>query len=187
MKGALGIIEAEGVAGIIAAADAAGKTADVELLGWESIGGITTLFFRGTVGEVAASLESGRAAAAALTEKVVAAPLNQPESACIDFIAHPTADEMDVPEGALGLLESRGYGAHMVASDRMVKVAPVQVYNLLTVHDRVVCTLINGEQGAVREAIASGRELFAQNEFFRCATVISRPLPQVLRAFAPAH
>lgn len=187
MSGALGIIEAEGVAGIVAAADAAGKTADVELLGWESIGGITSVFFRGTVGEVAASLESGRAAAAALAEKVAAVPLNQPEAACIDFIANPIADEIEVPEGALGLLESRGYAAHVLANDRMVKTAPVQLYNLLAVHDRVVCTLINGEEGAVREAIASGCELFAGNEYFLCSTVIPRPLPQVLRAFAPAR
>ena len=185
MSGALGIIEAEGVAGIIAASDVVGKTADVELLGWESIGGITSLFFRGTVAEVAASLESGREAAAALADKVVAAALNQPEAVCSDFIGHPMPDEIEVPDGALGLLESRGYGAHVLANDRMVKAAPVRVYNLLAVHDRVVCTLINGEEGAVREAIASGRELFARDVRFRCSTVISRPLPHVLRAFAP--
>ena len=187
MSGALGIIEADGVAGIIAAADAAGKTAAVELLGWESIGGITSVFFRGTVAEVAASLESGRAAAAALADQVAAAPLNQPAAACLDLIAHPLVDEIEVPEGALGLLESRGYGAHVLANDRMVKAAQVQIYNVLAVFDRVVCTLISGEEGAVREAIASGRELFARNRDFRCSAVIPRPLPQVLRAFAPGH
>ena len=45
MPASIGMIEVEGIAGIIVAADAAVKSADVELLGWDSIGGFTTVFF----------------------------------------------------------------------------------------------------------------------------------------------
>ena len=38
MGKAMGMIEVEGVAGIVLGADAACKAAEVELLGWESIG-----------------------------------------------------------------------------------------------------------------------------------------------------
>ena len=63
MTSAVGMIEVEGVAGIIAAADAALKAAEIELLGWESIGGFTTLFFQGQLGAVSAALKSGERAA----------------------------------------------------------------------------------------------------------------------------
>ena len=52
MAPAIGMIEVEGVAGIIVGADAAAKAANVKLMGWESIGGFTTLFFRGRIGDV---------------------------------------------------------------------------------------------------------------------------------------
>ncbi len=185
MGNALGIIEVEGIGGIIAAADAACKTAAVELLGWESIGGMTSLFFRGSAAEVAASLDSGCEAALQLVDRVIAAPLTQPESACVKLIGNPTQEDVEIPPGALGFLESRGYSTQLVANDRMIKAAPIDILGLLTVHDRIVCTLINGEDGAVREAIAAGRAYFSNNEHFFCSSVIPNPSTQVLRAFAP--
>ena len=59
MADAVGMIEVEGVAGIIVGADAAAKAASVELMGWESIGGFTPLFFRGPAGAVATALGLG--------------------------------------------------------------------------------------------------------------------------------
>ena len=59
MPAAIGLIEVEGVAGIIVAADAAVKAAEVELLGWDSIGGFTTVLFSGSISDVSAALSSG--------------------------------------------------------------------------------------------------------------------------------
>ena len=42
---AVGMIEVQGVAAAIVGADAACKAADVQLVGWSSIGGYTTAFF----------------------------------------------------------------------------------------------------------------------------------------------
>ena len=86
---AIGMIEVEGIAGIIVAGDAACKTAAVELLGWETIGGYTTIFFSGSVGDVAAALERGVEAAREVVDHVVGAPLNQPEAACRGFVSNP--------------------------------------------------------------------------------------------------
>ena len=68
MSVAIGMIEVEGVAGIILASDAACKTAGVDLLGWESIGGFTTVFFGGSISKVATALKCGEEAAREVVE-----------------------------------------------------------------------------------------------------------------------
>lgn len=180
---AIGMIEVEGVAGIVVAADAACKTAEVELLGWESIGGYTTIFFSGSVGHVAAALKKGQEAAREVVDHVVAAPLNQPEPVCRAFVSNPVDGSLEVAPDALGLVETRGYGGHIFNNDQMVKAAAVEVRNVLTVHNRVVCTLIQGEVGAVRQAIDAARAYWGRNEHFMGTAVIPQPVPEVLQAF----
>ncbi len=184
MPASIGLIEVEGVAGIIVAADAACKAADVELLGWESIGGYTTVFVAGSISDVDAALKSGVESARNVVEHVVAAPVNQPEGACLDLISFPTQKEAEVQEGALGIVETRGYGVHIYVNDEMVKTAAVDVINVLTVHNRVVCSLVQGDVGAVREAIASAEVRLQRYEHLLCTAVIAQPRPEVLQAFA---
>jgi microcompartment protein CcmL/EutN len=183
MNAAVGMIEVEGVAGVIVAADAACKTAEVELLGWDSIGGFTTIFFRGSISDVNAALHSGEEAARAIVERVVAAPLTRPEPGCLNHVTVPVDPEAEAHPGALGLIETRGYGAHVPANDSMVKAAAVEVRNVLTVQNRVVCSLIQGEVGAVREALAVGRAQVEGRENFLRAALIPQPVPEVVRAF----
>lgn len=180
---AIGMVEVEGVAGIIAAADAACKSAQVELLGWDSIGGFTTVFFSGSISDVAAALRSGEAAARQVSKKVSAASLNQPEAACFNYVTVPVKKDLPPIPGALGLLETQGYGLQVVADDHMVKAAQVEVANVLTVHNRVVCSLILGEVGAVKEALAVGRALASASPKFLTSAFIPQPVPQLLQAF----
>ena len=180
---AIGMVEVEGVAGIILAADAGCKAASVELLGWDSIGGFTTVFFSGSVSDVAAAIASGAAAARQATDQVVAAPLNQPEAACRHFVSFPVRGHVPQASVALGLLETRGYGAHVVTNDRMIKAAEVEVCNVLTVHNRVVCSLIQGQVGAVREALAIGRSMIEGSDNFLSSALIPQPLPEVIQVF----
>lgn len=64
-KQALGIIETKGLTALIEASDAAIKTADIRLVGWEKIGsGLVTAFFTGDVAAVKAGIDAGAAAAA---------------------------------------------------------------------------------------------------------------------------
>ena len=183
MDAAIGMIEVEGVAGIIVGADAACKTAEVELLGWESIGGFTTVFFAGSISDVNAALQSGRQAAREVVDHVVAAPITRPDPACRAHFDTPVNPDVPARPGALGLIETRGYGAHVPVNDQMVKAAGVEVANVLTVMDRVVCSLIVGDVGAVREAVAAGRALVGGSEHFCCSAVIPQPVPQVWHAF----
>jgi carbon dioxide concentrating mechanism protein CcmO len=186
MDAAIGMIEVEGVAAIIVAADAACKTAEVELLGWDSIGGFTTVFFSGSLGDVNASLRSGEAAARGVVESVVAASLPHPEPASRNHIAFPIDPNTEVRSGALGLIETRGYGVHVPTNDTMVKTAAVEVRNVLTVQNRVVCSLIQGEVGAVREALAVGRAQVESGENFLCSALIPQPVPEVVQTFGGA-
>ena len=181
---AVGMIEVQGVAAAIVGADAACKAAEVKLAGWSSIGGYTTAFFTGSISDVAAALHSGEEAARSVIEHVVAVPLHQPAAACSYFVDFPVRSDSDFPTGALGLVETRGYGAHIHTNDQMVKTAAVEVVNVLTIHDRVVCSLVLGDVGAVNEAIAVAQKLLADCEHLLGTALIPQPRPEVLAAYA---
>ena len=72
MQKSLGLIETEGLAAGIEAADAAVKSANVELIGYELTkgGGWTTIKVQGDVGAVKASVDAGAAAAEKVGEIV---------------------------------------------------------------------------------------------------------------------
>jgi len=68
---ALGMVETKGVVGLIEAADAMVKTANVTLTKYERIGGgYVTVLVRGDVGAVKASVAAGAAAAQRVGELV---------------------------------------------------------------------------------------------------------------------
>lgn len=72
MQKSLGLIETQGLAGGIEAADAAVKSANVELIGYELTrgGGWTTVKIQGDVGAVKAAVDAAKAAASKVTRVV---------------------------------------------------------------------------------------------------------------------
>ena len=71
MQEALGLIECRGLVAMIEAADAAVKSANVKLVGWEKIdAGLVTAIVRGEVGAVKAAVEAGAAAGRKVGEVV---------------------------------------------------------------------------------------------------------------------
>ena len=183
LNASIGMIEVEGVAGIIRAADASAKASRIEHQGWESIGGYTTLFFTGDVSEVEAAIRAGEAAARGAIDHVVCNQLTRADDAVQNFIdikPHTT----DVSTSALGIVEARGYGRHVPRNDAMVKAANVQVLNVLTVMSRVVCSLVVGNVGDVRESVRVAQSEIP-DENLMSATVISRPHESVFGLFAP--
>ena len=72
MQKSLGLIETEGLAAGIEAADAAVKSANVELIGYELTkgGGWTTIKVQGDVGAVKAAVDAARMAANKVTRTV---------------------------------------------------------------------------------------------------------------------
>ena len=68
---ALGMIETKGLIGAIEAADAMVKSANVQLIGKEQVGGgLVTVMVRGDVGAVKAATDAGAAAAEKVGELV---------------------------------------------------------------------------------------------------------------------
>jgi ethanolamine utilization protein EutM len=68
---ALGMIETRGLVGMIEAADAMLKTADVGLVSWQKVdAGLVTALIRGDVGSVKAATDAGAAAARRVGELI---------------------------------------------------------------------------------------------------------------------
>lgn len=70
-RAAIGLIETEGLVGLIEAADVAAKTADVQLLGFERIGGgLVSLRLSGDVASVQTAVKAAAAAAQRLGQVI---------------------------------------------------------------------------------------------------------------------
>lgn len=68
---ALGMVETRGLIGMIEAADAMSKTANVIFVGWQKVdAGLVTAIVRGDVGSVKAATDAGAAAARRVGELV---------------------------------------------------------------------------------------------------------------------
>lgn len=78
---ALGMVETKGLVGMVEAADAMAKAANVRVASYEKVGGgYTTVLIRGDVAAVKASVEAGAAAAARVGELVSAHVIPRPHA-----------------------------------------------------------------------------------------------------------
>ena len=78
---ALGMIETKGLIGAIEAADAMVKSANVQLIGKEQVGGgLVTVMVRGDVGAVKAATDAGAAAAEKVGELISVHVIARPQS-----------------------------------------------------------------------------------------------------------
>lgn len=78
-KQAIGMIECKGLVSLMEASDAALKSADVTMTGYEKIGsGLVTAFFTGDVAAVKAAVEAGADAAGAVGEVVAVQVIPRP-------------------------------------------------------------------------------------------------------------
>ena len=79
---AIGMIETKGLSALMEACDAALKSANVTLAGWEKVGsGYVTAFFRGDVAAVKAATDAGAAAAAQVGEVISVQVIPRPHEA----------------------------------------------------------------------------------------------------------
>lgn len=78
-KQAIGMIECKGLVSLMEASDAALKSADVTMSGYEKIGsGLVTAFFTGDVAAVKAGVEAGADAAGQVGEVVAVQVIPRP-------------------------------------------------------------------------------------------------------------
>ena len=78
-KQAIGMIECKGLVALMEASDAALKSADVTMNGWEKIGsGLVTGFFTGDVAAVKAAIDAGEEAANQIGEVLATQVIPRP-------------------------------------------------------------------------------------------------------------
>ena len=86
---ALGMIETKGLVGAIEAADAMVKSANVQLVGKEQVGGgLVTVMVRGDVGAVKAATDAGAAAAEKVGELVSVHVIARPHTEVDAILPH---------------------------------------------------------------------------------------------------
>ena len=82
---ALGLVETRGLVGMVEAADAMCKTANVVFVGWQRVGnGLVTAIVRGDVGSVKAATDAGAAAARRVGELVGVHVIPNPDAGVED-------------------------------------------------------------------------------------------------------
>ena len=86
---ALGMVETKGLVAAIEAADAMVKSANVQMVGKEQVGGgLVTVMVRGDVGAVKAAVEAGSAAAERLGEVIATHVIPRPHSDVEKILPH---------------------------------------------------------------------------------------------------
>jgi microcompartment protein CcmL/EutN len=87
MKQALGMIETKGLVVLLAATDAMLKSANVEFVGWQSVGaGLVTAFVEGNVAAVKAATDAGAEAAARIGEVISVQVISRPHDELPSFV-----------------------------------------------------------------------------------------------------
>ena len=91
---ALGMIETKGLVGAIEAADAMVKSANVQLVGKEQVGGgLVTVLVRGDVGAVKAATDAGAAAAEKVGELISVHVIARPHTEVDNILPHGRATQ----------------------------------------------------------------------------------------------
>ena len=124
---AIGMLETQGLAPLVAGADAMAKAASVQLAGWAFIGGgLAHVAVTGDVAAVRESVAAGAAAASAVGPVIADLVLSQPSPDTFALMPAQDAATADAT-GALGVLEATGYVGAVAAADAMSKAGSVAI------------------------------------------------------------
>ncbi|MBJ66593.1 MAG: hypothetical protein CME28_01110 [Gemmatimonadetes bacterium] len=183
---ALGLIETQGMAPIIAGADAMVKAAAVDLCGWAFIGGaLCHAVVRGDVAAVYTAVEAGRRAATDAGKVYATLVLPQPIAGVAPLLPCLLEDRAR-SGGALGVVETIGYTTVVAVSDAMVKAADVEVERLSIGSGGRIAVLAVGGLDDVQAAVAAGREEATAVGELDGLALLSRPDAMTMRCFAGA-
>ena len=180
---ALGLLETQGLAALVAGADAMAKAADVKLDGWAFIGGaLVHLVVRGDVASVRTAVEAGKTAAAGAGEVHSTLVIPQPIEGISPLLPPPPGGVASA-FGALGVLETTGYVGAVAGSDAMSKAADVEILRLSIASGGRIAALVTGGLDDVQAAIAAGGPAVERVGELNSARVVSRPAPEVMACF----
>lgn len=161
---ALGLIETLGMVPALNGADQMLKAANVELISYENIGStLVTMFVKGDVAAVKASVEAGAAAAKEIGQLTAQNVMPRPIRAVGDIVSVHDIDaqsdldpDTTVKPKALGAIETFGIVFVLEAADAMVKAADVELLGYENTASGYISVLVQGDVGAVKAAVEAG-------------------------------
>ena len=184
------------------------KEADVELLGFETSGGITLVAkFRGLTASIEAAIGHAQAIAPDLGIEITTSIRSRPDPKLDGVLTqpnaihalyghreqflptdYPSADKdktMNKKQEALGILETQGLAAILEATDTMLKAADVHLVGKEKIGAAYVTIVIRGDVDAVKAAIEAGAKAVDGLGTLIAAPVSARPHEELL-AILPA-
>jgi carbon dioxide concentrating mechanism protein CcmO len=207
---ALGILEVTGFTPAMVALDCMDKAGDITLLQTESndFYGVV-LKVQGSVANVTAAIEAGKAAAEAMQGKPVATVINRPDDRAWAALKSPPESSpliqqpvvktpgenisakssstnskepavADTNSFALGFIETQGFTAVFEAIDSACKAANVEVLGKEKLGGGYITVIVKGDVAAVKAAIESGTAKVQGLGKLIASHVIPRPSAAVL-------
>jgi microcompartment protein CcmL/EutN len=158
---ALGLVETVGFVGLIEAADAGIKAADISITNYFTVGsGLATVTFRGSTAEVQAAVSAAGTAAKEITtvKTMHTIPSPHPHLFGTFKLGSAPADDTGPGEGgrALGFIETRGLAALIEGTDAGLKAAGVSLIDWKRIGGGYVTSLFQGDVSAIRAATDAG-------------------------------
>jgi len=177
----LGFAEANGFVKLAKAADRVLKSAHLRVTKYEKIGGgIVAICFIGELASVQHGVET--AAAMGLKTALIAAPgpvvlgllgIHRPRQSAGEVIDQEEA--ADLPAGAIGLIETRGFVPLIVAIDAMEKAAHVGFLGYDTLGEGLVMAAVHGDISSVKISLEAGEDAARRAGECVSAELISKP------------
>ncbi len=85
--------------------------------------------------------------------------------------------------GALGMIETKGWVGLVEATDVMCKAANVEVIKTIQIGGAYVTTIVRGDVGSVRAAVDAAAEAAGKVGELVASHVIARPHPDLLEGY----
>jgi microcompartment protein CcmL/EutN len=186
---ALGMVETVGYVGLIEAADAGIKAADISITNYFTIGGgLAMVAFRGSTAEVQAAVSAaGTAAKEIATVKTVhTIPSPHPHLFGTFKLGSPAADDPGPGEGgrSLGFIECKGLAALIEGTDAGLKAAGVSLIDWKKIGGSFVTSLFQGDVSAIRAATDAGAAAAKKVGELRAVNVIPSAVEELFPAGA---
>lgn len=157
---AIGLVEMQGFAAMVEAADAATKAAKVALADYVSLGsGYSAFVVRGDVAACRTAVDSGVASGSRVGPLVAKHVIPRPHPAIASVLPALGAKAERASEfsgTALGIIETKGFVPSVEALDRAVKAANVQPAGWQKVGSALSCVIFRGDVAACRSAVEAG-------------------------------
>lgn len=184
---ALGMIEMQGFAAMVEAADAAVKAARVILWDYVFVGsGHCAVLVRGDVAACRTAVEAGRASGGRVGPVIAAHVIARPHQLLQSVLpVGPPVDREESAGKALGIIETKGFVASVEAADRAVKTARVVLVGWQKVGAGLSAVIVQGDVAAARSAVEAGAAAAKAVGQLMFTHVIPRPHESVDRVLAP--